>query len=243
VNIPLSWLASPEYIHRLGDTIDPSHATPSRRLLAVDAGMPGTFPEPKHTSHISVVDKDGNAVALTTTINGYFGSCLVAKGTGILLNDEMDDFSSQTFAPNLFELVSGDANAIAPGKIALSSMAPTLVFATAQPEKVMLVLGAPGGSAIPTTVLQTISNVIDAGMDVQRAVGAGRVHHQFMPDAVMVDNYGLEPATERALEALGHPIQHRDAWSDAQVVYVDPETGLRYAASDPRFEGAALGQD
>ena len=122
-------------------------------------------------------------------------------------------------------------------------MTPTLVFMKDKPQEVMLAVGSPGGSTIPTTVLQVISNVIDLGLDVDRAVGLGRLHHQWLPDAVMVDVTGLEPTTARALETLGHTLKRVPGWGDAEAVAVDPDTGLRTAASDPRNEGAPSGQD
>ena len=248
VDIPLARLASREYAAELARTIDPARATPSRSLLPNRdrALAPGGSPEAttgKNTTHISVVDAAGNAVALTTTVNYGFGSCLVAKGTGILLNDQMDDFSAQPMAPNAYGLVGGEANAIAPGKVPLSSMSPTLVFRREDPRQVMLVVGSPGGSTIPTTVLQVIQNVIDYRMDLTRAVGAGRIHHQYLPDKLLVDRFGIEPETRRALAAKGHQIEEVPGWGDAEAVWIDPATGLRYSASDPRNEGTALGQD
>ena len=256
VDIPLARLSSREYAAKLAQAIDPSRATPSQSLLPEgDRAAPSTRDQPpvavpspeeatgKNTTHVSVIDADGNAVAITTTVNYGFGSCLVARGTGILLNDEMDDFAAQPMVPNAYGLVTGEANAIAPGKVPLSSMAPTIVFQRDDPKQVMLVVGSPGGSTIPTTVLQVIQNVIDYQMDLDRAVGAGRIHHQFLPDRLLVDQFGLDPATGRALRAKGHDLQSVPAWGDAEAVMVDPGSGLRYAASDPRNEGAALGQD
>jgi len=182
-------------------------------------------------------------VALTTTVNYAFGSCLVAKGTGVLLNDEMDDFAARPGVPNAYGLVTGEANSVAPGKVPLSSMSPTLVFSKDDPKRVILAVGSPGGSTIPTTVIQVISNIVDQGMDVTRAVGQGRLHHQYLPDELWVDRYGLEPATQAALEAKGHKLRRQESWGDAEAVYSDPRTNLRYSASDPRNEGAGLGQD
>lgn len=245
VQIPMSMLTSAEYIRKMALSIDPKKATPSKSLLDVGAaGTQSTLPGPekKNTTHISVVDKQGNAVAMTTTINYGFGSCVVAKGTGVLLNDEMDDFAAQPLVPNAYGLVTGEANSVAPGKVPLSSMSPTIVFQREDPKKVMLVVGSPGGSTIPTTVMQVLLNVIDDGMDVNRAVGLGRVHHQYMPDELWVDRYGLEPATAAALRAKGHVLREVPTWGDAEAVFVDPASGLRYSGSDPRNEGAALGQ-
>lgn len=257
VEIPMERLTSSGYVADLAGGIDPKKATPSASLLPPVEGAggstlkkqdgtwydPSSNPEKKNTTHISVIDKNGNAVALTTTVNYAFGSCLVAKGTGILLNDEMDDFSARPGVPNAYGLVGGEANAIAPGKVPLSSMSPTLVFSKEDPKKVMLAVGSPGGSTIPTTVIQVISNLVDHEMDVVRAVGQGRLHHQYLPDELWVDHWGLEAATLAALEAKGHKIRRQEAWGDAEAVYSDPRTNLRYAASDPRNEGAALGQD
>ncbi|WP_245814565.1 gamma-glutamyltransferase [Cystobacter ferrugineus] len=257
VQIPLERLTSSGYLADLAGSIDPKKATPSVSLLPPgedaggstlkkpDAGWydPSTSSEKKNTTHVSVIDKDGNAVALTTTVNYGFGSCVVAKGTGILLNDQMDDFSARPGVPNAYGLVGYEANSIAPGKVPLSSMSPTLVFSKEDPKKVMLAVGSPGGSTIPTTVIQVISNVVDQGMDVTRAVGEGRVHHQYLPDELWVDQWGLEAATLKALEAKGHKLRRLPAWGDAEAVYSDPRTNLRSAASDPRNEGTALGQD
>lgn len=237
VQIPLEALRSKEHLDELRASIDPKKATPSRSLLAT----PGESAD-KHTTHLSVIDKDGNAAALTTTLNYAFGSCLVAKGTGILLNDQLDDFAAQPGTPNAYGLVTGEANAVAPGKRPLSSMSPTLVFQQGRPAEVMLAVGSPGGATIPTTVIQVISNVIDGRLDVVRAVGFGRIHHQYLPDQVLVDLTGLEPATAAALEAKGHVLKREERWGDAEAVLVDPETGLRSASSDPRNEGAPAGQ-
>nr|WP_233595949.1 MULTISPECIES: gamma-glutamyltransferase [Corallococcus] len=254
VQVPLERLASPGHIADLAGSIDPKKATASASLLAPVTGGPASTlrrdagpltpePEKKNTTHISVIDKDGNAVAMTTTVNYSFGSCLVGKGTGVLLNDEMDDFAAQPGVPNAYGLVTGEPNAIQPGKVPLSSMSPTLVFAKEDPKRVMLAVGSPGGSTIPTTVIQAISNVVDHGMDVARAVGAGRLHHQYLPDELWVDKWGLEPATLATLEARGHKIRRMDGWGDAEAVYSDPRTNLRFSSSDPRNEGAGLGQD
>ena len=189
------------------------------------------------------MDKWGNAVALTTTVNTYFGSCVMPKGTGVLMNNEMDDFAAQPWVPNAFGLVTGVPNAVAPGKIPLSSMTPTIVFQKDDAQRVRMVLGSPGGSTIPTTVLQTLVHVIDHGMDIARAVSAGRIHHQFLPDDVRMDDWGLEPATRDALTRMGHTLVQGRGWGDAEAVHVDPDSGLRTAASDPRGEGHAAGHD
>lgn len=251
VDIPLAKLVSAEHLAELAHSIDPKHATDSRSLQAlsspstpphsVDAG--DFQPSPRNTTHMSVIDKDGNAVALTTTINYAFGSCVVAHGTGILLNDQMDDFAAQPMTPNVYGLVTGEANAIAPGKVPLSSMSPTLVFQKDAPDQVMLAVGSPGGPTIPTVTLQVISNVIDQKLDLPRAVAAGRLHEQWLPDVVMLERLGLEPSTQHALEAMGHKFQSVNFLGDAEAVMVDPVTHLRSSSSDPRGEGAGLGQE
>ncbi len=247
VKVPLELLLSKAHLAELEQSIDPKRATPSSRLVPdeLKAARPGSgwdagF-ELTHTAHVSAVDGEGNAVALTTTVNWIFGSCLVAKGTGVLLNDEMDDFSAAPGEPNVYGLISGEANAVAPGKIPLSSMSPTLVFQKGRPDEVLLATGSPGGSIIPTTVIQVISNVVDAKLGAARAVGLGRLHHQWLPDVVTMDRFALDPSTQRALEAMGHRFMVRDGWGDAELVVVDPDTGLREAASDPRNEGAPSG--
>jgi gamma-glutamyltranspeptidase/glutathione hydrolase len=239
VEVPVERLLSGAALGELSTKIDPKKATRSN-TLTLEAPID---PSKKNTTHVSVIDRDGNAVALTTTINYYFGSCVVAKGTGVLLNDEMDDFAAQPGVPNTFGLVMGEANAIAPGKIPTSSMTPTLVFMKGRDREVLLSVGSPGGSTIPTTVMQVISNVIDGELDVVRAVGRGRIHHQWLPDEVWVDPDGLDPATQRALEAMGHTFRKLPGWGDAEAVMVDPVTGLKTAASDPRNEGQPAGQE
>lgn len=245
--VPTADLVSKAWVDKTLAAIDPKRATRSITLIPPELKKP-TAPldgglKPANTTHLSVIDKDGNAAALTTTVNYAFGSCLVAKGTGVLLNDEMDDFAAQPGMPNAYGLVSGEANAVAPGKVPLSSMTPTLVFMKDAPKDVLLAVGSPGGSTIPTTVLQVISAVVDVGLDPTRAVGLGRLHHQWLPDEVWVDKTGLEPATIAALEAMGHVIKRLEGWGDAEAVMVDPVTKLRFGGSDPRNEGAPTGQD
>lgn len=246
VEVPTARLLSPEHIGELAASIDPARATPSSAVQPAGAsgGAGGAAPsEPKHTTEISVLDRAGNAVALTSTVNYGFGSCLVARGTGLLLNDQMDDFSTQPGVPNVYGLVYGEANAVAPGKIPVSSMAPTLVFQKDRPERVLLVVGAAGGAFIPTGVLQVVTNVVDARMNLPVALAAGRVHHQWLPDVVMVTPDGVEPATRAALEAMGHTFKVSESpLADVEAVMEDPDTGLRSAASDPRGEGTGLGQ-
>jgi gamma-glutamyltranspeptidase/glutathione hydrolase len=249
VDVPTARLASTEHLAELASGIDPARATPSEVLLPgarggrSPAAEAGTGTESKHTAHLSVVDREGNAVALSTTVNTWFGSCIVARGTGVLLNNQMDDFAAQPLVPNDYGLVTGEANAIAPGKIPLSSMSPTLVFQKEHPDRFLLAVGGTGGSVIPTTVLQILLNVLDAHMTIPAAVAAGRVHQQWLPDVVLVEPESLEPATRAALEKMGHRFRVVPSQGDAEAVMVDPVTELRTAASDPRNEGAALGQE
>lgn len=246
VDVPTARLTSTEYLAELATHIDAAKATRSSTLVPDELGAPvpaDAGPPPKNTTHISVIDAEGNAVALTTTVNYYFGSCLVAKGTGVLLNDEMDDFAARPGTPNVFGLVTGEANAVGPGKVPLSSMSPTLVFQKGRPHEVFLAVGSPGGSTIPTTVMQVMSGVIDADLDVARAVALGRIHHQWLPDEVWYEKASLDPATRANLEARGHTFKFQPTWSDAQAVLVDPVTGLKTASSDPRNEGFPAGVD
>jgi len=211
-------------------------ATPSQQLAAA-AGPP----EGMHTTHVSVVDAQGNVVALTTTVNGLFGSCVVGRGTGVVLNNEMDDFAVAPGVENLFHVRGGTENAPGPGKVPLSSMTPTIVFGPGG--EVRLALGSSGGSTIPTTVAQAIIQVIDYGMPIDRALAAPRIHHNLFPDAILVEPQGMEAATAHALEARGHRIEYRPrAWAKVSAIEVDPRTGWRYAAVDASFEGAGAAQ-
>ena len=245
-DVPTARLVSPGYIAELATSIDPKRATPSSSLPGASPAAPAPATpasEARHTTQVSVLDRAGNAVALTTTVNYGFGSCLVARGTGIILNDEMDDFSTQPGLPNVYGLVYGENNAVAPGKIPVSSMSPTLVFQKDRPDRVLLALGGSGGAYIPTGVIQVVLNVLDAKMNLPVAVAAGRVHHQWLPDVIQVTPDGVDPATRAALEAMGHTFKVTDSpLADVEAVMEDPVTGLRTVGSDPRGEGAGLGQ-
>ena len=197
----------------------------------IGPGEPAPWESPD-TTHYSIVDKAGNAVSNTYTINFGYGSGIVAAGTGILLNNEMDDFSAKPGVPNAYGLVGGEANAIEPGKRPLSSMTPTIVFKNAEP---FLVTGSPGGSRIITTVAQIVMNVIDHGMNIAAATAAPRVHHQWRPDELRVER-GLGPDTTAALEARGHRLAVKWAMGSTQSV-MRTGAGL-FGASDPRRPGA-----
>ncbi len=180
------------------------------------------------------MDADGNAVATTTTLNGAYGNGQVVTGAGFLLNNEMDDFSVKAGAPNMFGLTGGTANAVAPGKRMLSSMTPTIVSRDGKP---VLVVGTPGGSRIITTVLQVVLNVLEFGMGVQEAVDAPRFHHQWSPDEVVLEDRAFPADVVTALRALGHQIRTSSDMGDVQAIAIDPATGLRRGASDPRYDG------
>ena len=193
--------------------------------------------ESLETSHLNVVDRDRNVVSLTFTVNYRFGAGVVVPGTGILLNDEMDDFAIAPGVPNVFGLVGGKQNEIAPGKTPLSSMTPTIVTENG---KFRMAIGAPGGSTIITTVLQILLNVLEYKMDVGAAVAAGRVHQQWAPDKVNVDPWGFDPATLAELRRRGHAIEQRGYWGNANAIQQLPDGRLEGAA-DPRGEGTARG--
>ena len=199
--------------------------------------------EGQHTTHYSIVDADGDAVAVTTTINNWFGSQVTADGLGFLLNDEMDDFSAKPGVPNADGLIQGAANAIGPGKRPLSSMTPTIVVRDGKP---FLVLGSPGSSKIITTVANVLMGVVDYGMNTQEAVNAPRFHNQWLPDILNVEKW-FSPDTITALQKMGHHVQiglREDGggyWSDAECIEIDPKTGDRLGASDGRNNGKAVG--
>jgi gamma-glutamyltranspeptidase/glutathione hydrolase len=202
------------------------------------AGARVVPPESEETSHLSIVDAAGNAVAMTLTVNLVFGSGILAAGSGVLLNDEMDDFAAAPGSPNAFGLVGEEANAIAPGKRPLSSMTPTLLL---HPGGVFMVTGSPGGARIITTVLQTIVHVVDFGMDIGQAVAAPRIHHQWYPRTAYHEPFGISPDTRRLLAARGHRWTERSPMGNAQAVCVDSTNGRRFGASDPRGMGLARG--
>jgi gamma-glutamyltranspeptidase/glutathione hydrolase len=238
VEMPIETLTSKAYAAELAASIDTTRATPSTDVRA--GALFGAVAESPQTTHYSVVDSAGTAVAVTTTINGGFGAGVVVEGAGFFLNNEMDDFTVKPGVPNAYGLVQGRANAIAPGKRMLSAMTPTIVEREGE---LFLVAGTPGGSTIITTVAQVISNVIDHGMDLARAVQAGRVHHQHLPDVVRAEPFTLSEDTIRRLEAMGHDVQVRGSSSGrVNAILVDPETRLRIGVADPRsYAGLAEG--
>jgi gamma-glutamyltranspeptidase/glutathione hydrolase len=223
VHNPLDRLLSKDYAARLRAAIAPDKATPSDALKA------GVGPREKaETTHYSVIDAQGDAVVVTTTINGLFGAGVIAPGTGFFLNDEMDDFTTKPGLGNLYGLVQGAANAIAPGKRPLSSMAPTLVL---KDGRVVYALGSPGGSRIITIVLETALNLIDFGLSPQEAVDAPRFHHQGLPDKLFVEPLALSPDTAQILRAMGYEIVVQPPWGAAELIAAPPSATTQPASS------------
>jgi gamma-glutamyltranspeptidase / glutathione hydrolase len=254
--IPVAQLIDKRYAAAWRDTIDPAHASVSKNLkrpaifsqLEQYASLhpqPRAVRDPEDTTHYSVVDSEGDAVAVTTTLNDNFGSRVTAEGLGFLLNDEMDDFSAKPGVPNLYGLIQGPANAIGAGKRPLSAMTPTIVL---KDGKLYLVLGSPGGPRIITTVANILMGVVDYGMNIQEAVDAPRFHNQWLPDATNVEQW-FSPDTVRLLEKMGHKVESGEGaagdwepyWSDGECVAIDPKTGERLGASDYRNNGKAVG--
>jgi gamma-glutamyltranspeptidase/glutathione hydrolase len=238
VKMPLDTLLSKDYARALAASIDTARATPSAEVLA---GAHFPIPhESLQTTHYSIVDSLGNAVSVTTTLNGSFGSGVVVDGAGFFLNNEMDDFTVKPGVPNAYGLVQGRANAIAPGKRMLSAMTPTIVV---KDGRLFLVVGTPGGSTIITTVAQVISNVIDFAMPLQWAVAAGRFHHQHLPDVIYVEPNTWSEETTGRLEQMGHDVRVRSGTSGrVNAILRDPASGLLHGVSDPReYAGLAEG--
>ncbi|MFI5113891.1 MAG: gamma-glutamyltransferase [Terriglobales bacterium] len=243
--IPVPQLIDKKYAAAWRDFIDPNHASvsqdlkrpPFNELERVAHLRRRAIREPESTTHYSVVDPEGNAVAVTTTLNDSFGSRVTADGLGFLLNDEMDDFAAKQGVPNAYGLIQGPANAIGPGKRPLSSMAPTIVL---KDGKLFLVLGSPGGSTIITTVANVLMGVIDFSLDIEEAVNAPRFHHQWLPDEIHVEDR-LSPDTMNLLRSKGHQLKVEHFWGDGECIMVDPKTGERLGSSDGRNNGKAVG--
>jgi gamma-glutamyltranspeptidase/glutathione hydrolase len=250
-----SYLGDPDFVHNpLDRLLDKGYAGKVRAVIdPKKAGVsmdikPGVAPhEGSNTTHYSIVDKWGNAVSVTYTLNDWFGAKVTAAKTGVLLNNEMDDFTSKVGVPNMYGLVQGEANAIAPGKRPLSSMSPTIVSKDGKP---VFVVGTPGGSRIITAVLHTIINVIDYGMNAQEAVDAPKFHQQWLPEATNVDNFALSPDTRKILEGWGQKFGNPQPVNHLAVILVGaPSLGGKpvgknryYGANDPRRNsGLALG--
>jgi gamma-glutamyltranspeptidase/glutathione hydrolase len=236
VRVPINGLIDKNYAARQRASIKIDQASTSTE---VRAGRPAGY-ESEETTHFTVVDADGNAVSNTYTLNNSYGSAVVAKGTGILLNDEMDDFAAKPGTPNLYGLIQGERNAVAPKKRPLSAMTPTFVLR--KDGSLWFAVGSPGGPTIINTVLQTIINIVDHNMNIQQAIDAPRIHHQWLPDEIVYEPYGLSSDTIRALESRGHKLTAKPRYmGDAQGIMIEERTGVRLGASDPRNDGAAVG--
>ncbi len=235
VNIPVSELTSDEYAAELRASISRSRASPSEQFNRVPV-----LSEGNNTTHYSIVDGQGNAVAVTYTLNSGYGSGVTVGRAGFLLNNEMDDFTVRAGYPNQFGLIQGEANLVGPERRPLSAMTPTIVV---DPQgQLRLVVGSPGGPRIITAVAQVIINVLDFGMDVRMAVDAPRIHHQLLPDVIQLENNGLDLPTRSALMSAGHEVAANSGYfGDIQLIIREPN-GMLYGASDPRHEdGRALG--
>ena len=244
--IPVAQLIDKKYAAAWRDSIDLNHASLSKdlkrpsifnELERVAQSRTTAIREPENTTHYSVVDAEGNAVAVTTTLNDSFGSRVTAGGLGFLLNDEMDDFAAKQGVPNIYGLIQGPANAIASGKRPLSAMTPTIVL---KDGKLFLVLGSPGGPRIITIVANSLIGVVDFSLDIQEAVNAPRFHHQWLPDEILVEDR-LSPDTMNVLRSKGHKLDVKHFWGDGECIMVDPKTGERLGASDGRNNGKAVG--
>ena len=236
VSVPIAEIIDKGYAERQRRTIREDRATPSSEI---GGGKPAGY-ESTETTHFTVVDAEGNAVANTYTLNGWFGAGVVAKGTGVLLNNEMDDFTSKPGAPNLYGAIQSERNAIAPRKRPLSSMTPTFVL---RPDgELFFTIGSPGGTTITNTVMQVITNIIDHGMNIQEAIDAPHLHHQWLPDEIVDEPRGLSPETRRALEERGHHFAPEPrTMSDLQGIMIDVQSKMRLGGSDSRQDGAAIG--
>jgi gamma-glutamyltranspeptidase/glutathione hydrolase len=253
VQMPIAQMSSPAYATAWRKTIDPIAPSPSATLTRPAGFLPPppaasrtTARESAETTHFSVVDAEGNAVSSTYTLNGLFGSGVTAAPLGFLLNNEMDDFTSAPGAPNMYGLIQGAANAIAPGKRPLSNMTPTIVL---KDSKLLLVLGSPGGSTIITTVANDIITILDNGLNVQQAADAPRFHHQYLPDVLQVEKAFPLPVLD-ALKASGYAVsrineadqKNPGVWGDSEMIYLDPNTGTLMGGQDQRHKfGKAAG--
>jgi gamma-glutamyltranspeptidase/glutathione hydrolase len=240
VRVPVEELISKEHAIAAVKTINSHRATPSTKIKPLLTQLK----ESANTTHFSVIDAEGNVVANTFTLNDSFGSAVTVRGAGFLLNNEMDDFTSKPGTPNFYGLMQSELNAIAPRKRPLSSMTPVIVLKQGKP---FLTMGSPGGPVIISAVTQVLLNIVDFGMNAQQAVDAPRFHHQWMPDEIYFEPFGLNKDAQRALELRGHKFAKKyffretDYLGDVQLIIIDPKTGNRLGASDPRRGGAPAG--
>ncbi|GEP88412.1 gamma-glutamyltranspeptidase / glutathione hydrolase [Chitinophaga terrae (ex Kim and Jung 2007)] len=231
VKVPVKRLTDKKYLASRMQDFVPGKAGSSEITKA------GVFPESEETTHLSIIDAEGNAIAVTTTLNGHYGSRTVVGGSGFLLNNEMDDFSVKPGVPNMYGLVGNEANAIAPHKRMLSSMTPTLVL---EKNQVLYSLGTPGGSTIITSVFQTLMNTLEFGLTAEEAINKPKFHHQWLPDQVMVEN-DFPESTIRALEQMGYKITKRGAIGRSEIIKRDPKTKQLEASGDHRGDDSAAG--
>jgi gamma-glutamyltranspeptidase / glutathione hydrolase len=234
VKVPVPGLISRKYADKLAATIDPERASTSQE---VRSGDPLPY-ESEETTHFTVVDKDGNVATNTYTINDSFGNKIAVEGAGFLLNNEMDDFAPKPGAPNAYGLIQGESNAVAARKRPLSSMTPTIVL---KDGKFLFAVGSPGGPTIINTVMQVIVNIVDHGMNIQQAIDWPRVHHQWMPDQIVYEPYGLVPDVMNRLKSMGHQFGNPRYIGDAEGVMIEDKTDVRLGGSDPRLDGKSIG--
>jgi gamma-glutamyltranspeptidase / glutathione hydrolase len=232
--VPRNWLTSKDYAKEIAGRIG-EEATVSGNIKP---GKPIEIKESEETTHYSVYDKSGNAVSVTTTINSTYGSKIVVEGAGFLLNNEMDDFSSKPGSPNQFGLLGGEANAIEPGKRMLSAMTPTIVLKDGKP---FIITGSPGGSTIITVVLQVIMNCLDFGMDIQTAINQPRIHHQWFPERIDYEEFGLSADVRENLLKKGQKLGRVVKLGRAEGIMIDNDKKIIYGATDPRGHGGAVG--
>ena len=236
VKVPVAELVSKDYAAKRGETIDLTKASKSADIKAGE--LKGK--EPMETTHFTVVDADGSVVTNTYTINDLYGSAVTAKGTGVLLNDEMDDFAARPGKPNMFGLIQGENNAVQPRKRPLSSMTPTIVLR--KDGSLWFALGARGGPRIITAVLESVINMIDHDMNIQQAIDAPRIHHQWFPDEILYEPYGMSPDTRNAMEKLGHKFVDKPGFvASATGIAIEEKTGVRLGAIDARSDVEAFG--
>jgi len=233
-NVPIDWLLSKKYAKDIFNKFK-DDATPSSEIFS---GESNTLLESEETTHYSIIDRFGNAVSTTTTINSAYGSKVVVDGAGFLLNNEMDDFSSKPGEPNQFGLIGSEANKIEPSKRMLSSMSPTIIL---KDGKAFMVVGSPGGSTIATVVLQVILNVLDFKMDIQQAIDMPRIHHQWLPDEIYYENFGLSYDVIHSLQNKGYKFGEIRTLGRCEGILVDFENKIFFGATDPRGYGSVIG--
>ncbi len=239
VKVPLAGLTSRSYADKLAATIDPNRASTSEKIGHGDPMAYMSMKESEETTHFTTVDKDGNVVTNTYTLNDSFGNKITVEGAGFLLNNEMDDFAPKPGGTNAYGLIQGEANAVAARKRPLSSMTPTIVL---KDGKLWFAVGSPGGPTIINTVLQVIINVVDHGMDMQQAIDWPRVHHQWMPDTITYEPMGLSPDALKRLRDMGHKFVDKPRhMGDAEGIMIEDKTRIRLGGSDPRLDGHSVG--